>query len=410
MRRVAVVGLALALGGCSKGVFIDIAMSGASREARATGMRVGDRMVLSGDMHCHVLPPDSPSHVTRDLRETVTRAEQEGLDFVVLTPHVPGEFQTDDARRTWVKESQAELRARLASIKTQVMVIPGFEYTDRRWGHLGMAFADVDAVLEAVSAEEAQRAPTRFFEQWVAKGGILTVNHPVNRPLRDPPFSELAYDLSWRAYHGAEVPPEVEWVSTHAQTIETFNASVTHLRDQFIVGEEDRSLREASHLVDRLVRRQQRRIAAVGGSDSHGGWLRPTTFVLARDRSIASLREGLVGGRTCVRGPEACTLEIRPRGAGAPWAHVGDDVPGDARPKDDPAADVIEARATGGDVTLFVNGELAGTAESGDTMSVRLPHGRCAVVRAVVGRSWSSGIYVGCHDLAVASPADMQTE
>lgn len=402
--------IALSTMGCGKGALIDLAMSGASREARATGMRVGDKMILAGDMHCHVLPPDSPSHVSRDLADTIVRAEREGLDFVVLTPHVPGDFQTDDARRTWVKESQAELRARIATIKTGVVVIPGFEYTDRRWGHLGMAFADVDAVLDAVSAIDAQQEPTRFFEQWVARGGILTINHPMNRPLKDPPFSELGYNLSWRAFHGVEVPAEIEWVTTHAQTIETFNASVTHLRDQFIVGEEDRSLREASHVVDRLARKQHRRIAAVGGSDSHGAWLRPTTFVLASERTLAGIHDGLVSARTCVRGPEACSLEIRHRGSGSPWAHVGDEVPADARPKADPAADILEARATGGDVTLIVNGEIAGTAESGDTMTVRLPHGRCAIVRAIVGRSWSSGIYVGCRELAAASPADMQTD
>lgn len=398
------------LAGCGKGALIDIAMSGASREARATGMRVGDKMVLSGDMHCHVLPPDSPSHVSRDLTDTVERAKGEGIDFVILTPHVPGGFQVDDARRAWVKESQAELRARIAALKTDVVVIPGFEYTDRRWGHLGMAFADVDAVLDAVSAADAEAEPTHFFEQWVARGGIITINHPMNRPLKDAPFAELGYNLSWRAFHGVEVPPEITWVSTHAQTIETFNASVTHLRDQFMVGEEDRSLREASHVVDRLARQQHRRIASVGGSDSHGAWIRPTTFVLATAKTPAAIREGILNARTCVRGPEGCTLEVRHKKSGNEWSHVGDEVPVDARPKTDPAVDILEARATGGDVTLFVNGEISGTAESGDTMTVRLPHGRCAVVRAIVGRSWSSGIYVGCRDLEKASPADMAAD
>lgn len=404
------VALSATANGCSKGALIDIAMSGASHEARTKGMRVGDRMILSGDMHCHVLPPDSPSHVTRDLADTVARAQKESLDFVVLTPHVPGDFQTDDARRAWVKQTQAELRAGIAAAKTDVVVIPGFEYTDRRWGHLGMAFADIDAVLDAVSAADAQSNPTKFFEQYVLRGGVLTINHPVNRPLKDPPFSELGYNLSWRAFHGVAVPPEIDWVTTHAQTIETFNASITHLRDQFIVGEEDRSLREASHLVDRLARQQHRRIAAVGGSDSHGAWLRPTTYVLATEKTPQAIQEGVLHARTCVRGPEACTLEIRPRGNDAPWSHVGDEVPADARPKSDPGADIIEARATGDDVTLIVNGEVAGTAPSGETMTARLPHGRCAIVRAIVGRSWSSGIYVGCREHVTASPADMRTD
>lgn len=414
MKRALGLSIALSLpllaAGCSKGALIDIAMSGAKHEVSATGMRVGDRMILAGDMHCHILPPDSPSHVTRDLADTIARAQKERLDFVVLTPHIPGDFQTDDARRAWVKQSQAELRASIAAAKTDVVMIPGFEYTDRRWGHLGMAFADIDAVLDAVTAEDAQHAPSKFFEQWVARGGVMTINHPVNRPLKDPPFSELGYNLSWRAFHGVDVPAEIDWVTTHAQSIETFNASVTHLRDQFIVGEEDRSLREATHLVDRMARQQHRRIAVVGGSDSHGAWLRPTTYVLASEKTPQGIRDGILNARTCVRGPEACTFEMRLRGSGAPWSHVGDEAPADARPKADRDADVIEARATGDDVTLIVNGEIAGSAPSGETMTARLPHGRCAIVRAIVGRSWSSGIYVGCRELATASPADMQTD
>jgi len=381
--------------GCTRNQMIDLAMKGAPRDAHPRGMRVDDRVVLAGDLHCHVMPPDSPSHVSRELPETLRLAREEALDFVVLTPHVPANFAGDDEMRAWVEQTQTVLRSRLALEAPEMLVVPGFEYTDHTWGHLGMAFADVRDVLAAVPAAEARRAPVRFFEEWVAKGGVLTINHPVNLPLKDPPISQLGYDMSWRAFHGRAAPEEIAWVSTHAQTIETFNASLTHLRDQFFVGDEERSLRVASHLVDRLARHQQRRIASVGGSDSHGDWLRATTYVLASERSIPALRDGLVGGRTCVRGPEACTLAVRAKGTAA-WSYVGDALPADARPKTDPDADVIEARATGGDVTLFVDNEIVATAESGALMTTRLPRGRCAVVRAVVGRSWSSGVYVGC--------------
>ena len=169
-------------------------------------------------------------------------------------------------------------------------------------------------MLAGLSAEDARASPERFFELWVARGGILTINHPVNRPLPKSPFHELASDLSWRAFRGGVVLREVAWITEHAQTIETFNTTVTELRDLFIVGEEDRSLREASHLADRVARAQHRRFAAVGGSDSHGHWLRATTFVLASERSAEGIRQALASARTCVRGPEACTLEVRPRG------------------------------------------------------------------------------------------------
>lgn len=44
---------------------------------------------------------------------------------------------------------------------------------------------------------------------------------------------------------------------------------------------------------------------------SHGSWLGAATWVLARERSIDAIRDALVSGRTCVRGPEACTFEAR---------------------------------------------------------------------------------------------------
>ena len=38
------------------------------------------------------------------------------------------------------------------------------EYTDYQFGHVGVAFADLDAVLADVSTEEATAHPERFFE------------------------------------------------------------------------------------------------------------------------------------------------------------------------------------------------------------------------------------------------------
>lgn len=370
---------------CTKNQLIDVAMSGARHATPHREMRVGERLVLAGDMHCHVQPPDSPAHVSRELAETFERAKDEGLDFVVLTPHVPMRFFMDDEIRAWVLETQQQLRAGIAQLHPDLIVVPGFEYTDYRYGHVGASFADPTEVLAGLSAAETQEHPERFFERWVAHGGLLTINHPVNRPLKDTPFAELRADMSWRAFAGRPTPPEVTWITTHAQAIETFNTSVTHLRDQFLVGEEDRSLREAAHLLDHTSRVQNRRIAAVGGSDSHGHWLRATTFVLANERSPAGLRAGILAGRTCVRGPEACSLQVGSDGA---WNGVGDAITTDAP--------TIEARASGGDVTYVVNGAIAGQSASGIVVSLPIPAGRCAIVRAVVGRSWSSGAYVNC--------------
>jgi hypothetical protein len=389
----ALAALAMASTACTKGQLVDIAMSGTPRAASHHGMQVGDRLILGGDMHCHVLPPDAPYHVSRELPETLALAKDEALDFVVLTPHVPARFFMDEEMRGWVMGTQQLLRARLERLRPELVVIPGFEYTDRRYGHVGASFADATEVLGGLSAADAQANPERFFEMWLARGGILTVNHPVNRPLPNSPFRELGADMSWRAYRGVPVPAEVDWITTHAQAIETFNSSVTELRDLFIVGEEDRSLREASHIADRIARTQHRRVAAVGGSDSHGNWLRATTYVIAKDRTLESIRKGIASGRTCVRGPEACTLEVRLRGGA--WLNVGDAITThEGTPTE--TTTVFEGRATGDDVTFVVNGSIVASATSGEVVSFPVPTERCAIVRAIVGRSWSSGVYVNC--------------
>jgi len=387
--------LALASTGCSSNQLIDLAMNGSSHATSHQGLRMGSRMILAGDMHCHVLPPDAPYHVGRGLPETFALAKSESLDFVVLTPHVPARFFMNDKIRNWVVETQQELRAQVAQLKPDMIVIPGFEYTDHRYGHVGAAFADPTEVLAGLSAEEARETPERFFEMWVQRGGILTINHPVNRALKDPPFHELRYDLSWRGFQGGVVPREIAWITSHAQSLETFNETATHLRDQFILDDEDRSLREAAHLADQVARHQRRRFAAVGGSDSHGQWLRATTFVLAKDRTAEGVREAVASARTCVRGPEACTLEARLAGGERAWLGVGDAITtGESGSSGGTVP--FEARATGDDAAFVVNGTIVATAESGKTASFLVPTDRCAVIRAVVGRSWSSGIYVNC--------------
>ncbi len=376
--------------GCSKNQLIDMAMNGGPHAPAHRGMRVGDRMILGGDMHCHVLPPDAPYHVSRELPETLSLAKDESLDFVVLTPHVPGRFFMDDEIRGWMMSTQQQMRARIERLHPELIVIPGFEYTDYRYGHVGASFADPSEVLSGLSAQEAQASPERFFEMWVARGGILTINHPVNRPLPKSPFRELGSDLSWRAFRGGAVPPEIDWITSHMQTLETFNTTVTELRDLFIVGEEDRSLREASHLLDHLTRTQRRRIAAVGGSDSHGQWLRATTFVLATERSREGIRKAIASARTCVRGPAACTLEVRTLGGA--WLGVGDAI----TTAGGEAVATFEGRASGDDVTFIVNGSIVASGAADQVVSLPVPGDRCSVIRAIVGRSWSSGIYVNC--------------
>jgi hypothetical protein len=405
---IATIGLTLTLAGalgCRNNTLLDVAMSSAPRAA-AFRERVGPWELLAGDLHTHVLPPDAPYHVSRNLLETVSIALEERLDFVVLTPHVPSRFYLHPEKREWVRGTQRVLQAQIAAVTrdgadTSVLLVPGMEYTDHRFGHVGLAFADVDEVLDELPIADLAARPELFFEAWQAHGGVAAINHPVLRPIPTAPVPELRADLSWRGFplagsvEGAEVAPEIRWLSRHAQTIETHNASVEHLRDQFFMSDRDWTLREATHLVDREARRQRRRITPVGGSDSHGLWLRPTTWVLASERSTAALRDAIVAGRTCVRGPEACLLEVR---AGDGACHfVGASIATAAPVR------AISARALRGPTTWYVNGVATARSRAGEAISIPMS-GRCTLVRATVGRSVSAPIYVDCPWANPSSP------
>lgn len=398
----------LALSGCTASRVLDFAMATAPHSSSAT--KLGPYEVLSGDLHCHVMPPDADYHVSRELQDTIRIANEEHLDFVVLTPHVPSRFFLNPEKREWVRATQSVLRARIAlesppsaNIR-KLIVIPGMEYTDHRHGHVGLAFANVDEVLDELTPDELREDPSRFFESWHAHGGVTTINHPVLRPIPRAPIRDLQYDLSWRGFRRASdtssppwLPfvPEIDWLTRHATTVETHNLSVGHLRDQYWVGDPDWTLREASHLVDREARSQKRRITPVGGSDSHGMWLRPTTWVLASERSVDGIRDAITHGRTCVRGPEACLLEVR--GADGAFHTVGASITShgfvDARVgpvKVDPHVPPTIA-------TFLVNGAIQGQARLGDLVRLPTPRdGHCTILRVAVDRSMSAPVYVNC--------------
>jgi hypothetical protein len=384
---------------CTRSDVLDLAMHAAPRPAAppssVTGeARVGERILLSGDLHCHVQPPDAAHHVSRELPATIALAESEHLDFVVLTPHVPARFFTDAAERAWVEETQRDLRDRLARAPHGPIFVPGFEYTDHRYGHVGAGFADVAQVMADLDASGVDLVahPEAFFARWVARGGVLVVNHPVQRPMPAGPVMALRYDMSFRALLGVPAPPEMRWIAEHAQLYETWNASIAYLRDHLLLSDGDRSRREATHLLDVAARARGpsgRAVGAAGGSDSHGAWLRATTWVLAKERSGAAVRDALAEGRTCVGGPGACTLQVRRGGdVGAPWLGVGDELE---------ATVAVDVRAGGREATTFVvDGERVASAEPGQVVRLALRPGRCALVRAITGSSWSSHVRVGC--------------
>ena len=322
--------------------------------------------LLAGDLHCHVSPPDHPLEASRGPAETVELARDEGLDFVVLTPHVGARFFAEPAERDAVVDGLARLRREIEGAAgaggapggRATTFIYGLEYTDHQYGHLGLSFADLERVLAAVPAAVARTTPARFFEEYAAQGGLVVIHHPLVTPL-DSVFSMARANLSWRPFtaaHEAPFPPEIAAATRLAQGIEAYNLTVTHLRDRYLLGDTDRTLLATLALIDRQILAQGRRIAPVGGSDSHSDHVRTMTFVLSEGRSPAAIREAIAAGRLCVRAPEACSLEVRAAGAGGAWALAGGSLRG---------VRAVEARAGGGPVQILVNGNVVEEPEPG---------------------------------------------
>ena len=383
--------LLIVLAGCARNALLDVAMGSGYRPPPPAPLP-GPYQLLAGDMHCHVTPPDAKSHVVRGVPETVDLAREEGLDFVVLTPHVRALFYLDPARRQAFLRDQAELKRAIAAEDAKDLVlIPGFEYTDYAYGHVGVAFADAEKLLADLPVDQAAANPELFFERWVGSGGLLVINHPILLPLPKLMFSAAQGNLSWRPFTAAgPYPPEIASITRLAQGVEVYNLSVSHVRDGLLLGDRDRTLRMAAFLADRHARAERRRVSLVGGSDSHGHHLRATTFVLAEARTESAIGEAIRAGRTCVRSPEACSLEARPLAidprAAWMWMPVGSSL----------HASVIEVRANGAPIEILKNGAVVAEPAAREVAQIAVEPGVCTTVRARVGEGLSSPIYVNC--------------
>jgi hypothetical protein len=398
----AVVALCVVAAACTQRAITDRMLSGAypRRALVATldapthdGSSRSGYQLLRGDLHCHVAPPDDAGDVTRGFEETIALARQAGLDFVVLTPHVRSRFFADETERSAVASRLAALRvkidaARAADSDGGVLFVAGFEYTDHAWGHVGVAFADLDAVLAEVPLAIAKTNPERFFEVWVARGGTLVVNHPLVTPLESAiPIARA--NLSWRPWTSTAVlPPEIAAVDRLAQAYEAYNVPATHLRDRWLLGDEGATLRGTLRHLDAQIVARGRPAVPVGGSDTHDHTLGATTFVLARARSIAGVHDAIVAGRTCVRDAAACSFEARAEGGA--WVTVGGAIGGPIG-----HVDAIEARADG-ELDLYVDGTVVASAAAGEIVRAAVPADRCSAIRARVDEGWSAPIYVNC--------------
>jgi hypothetical protein len=367
---------------------VDLVMTRAPRpprDWRSTITPPSPYLLLAGDLHCHINPPDWSEHVARHLPETVQLARAEQLDFVSLVPHVWSNFPADAAKRKHVQKVLTELQNAVDARPDDGLVLDvGVEYTDPT-GHVGMVFGDVPAALAATPRAVAAAHPEAFFDAFADRGGVLVIHHPLLTPIPSRmPLSSI--DISWQPFTGRPpFRPEIAAVDARAGAVEVDNLFVSAVRDRFLLGDREDSTRRALALLDREIRARGRRLTPVGGTDSHSFHLRPMTFVLAEQRSRASIRDAIRAGRTCVGMPGACTLEARVPGGN--FAPVGSSLSGVMR---------VEARASGRAITLLRNGEEVAAPASGEIVSIDVSANECSVLRATVDGGYSAPIYVNC--------------
>ncbi len=319
---------------------------------------------IPGDLHAHVSPPDTPDAVTLDAAAVARLAHDNGLEFVILTPHLwPKIWNNAESRARFVKGHREMAVA--ARAEKGVTLIPGVEFGVPGVGHFGVSGFDLDAIPTDGDFLPAARA----------HGAFIVLNHPFAVPTHIPGIKESDWDASYRPWtQGGPGFSDVD-------AVEVWNVplSLANLvsRPGGKSGEE-----RAFIAADERARKEHRPVVVVGGSDNHKTRLMPpTTWVLAPDTSEASILAALRAGKTCVGGPEAGSLTARGDLDPADrWVPIGGRVT---------AARSIQIQFSG-EAQIFVDGVDRGIhASPFEIAADRSPH----TVRIVVGKSRSGFIY-----------------
>lgn len=379
-------GTAAALGGCNKYVLMDLALWSVEVPPPARSSPDEPWVLLAGDMHCHVSPPDHPEHVGRALASTVELARDADLDFLVLTPHAWAGFAADEAQREEVRAFERELRAKNAVRgEGDPLLVAGIEYSSRG-GHFGLSFADFDQVFADLSTAEAERDRAAFFRAFQRAGGFVVLNHPLAEGIEDSIVRAGTWDLSYDPWTkpGVRHPRWLVEAGELADGVETYNVVVDELRDRYLQLDSLASSRSVLARLDKDTPNTRRSLTVVGGSDSHSDDLRASTFVLATGTDRAAIREALGAGRVCIRRPAACSLRVRAPGGG--WLPPGARLDAPGR---------LEVKARGDDIAVLVDGRVVGRPASGEVLAVEASAG-CHVLRAEVDGGVSGLVYVGC--------------
>jgi hypothetical protein len=262
-----------------------------------------------GDLHTHTVHSDG----RRRIPEMAAAATSAGLDFIVSTDH-----NTSSANRDWAATGVDGLE-----------VIAGEEVTTRHghWLAIGLPPGGwVDwryAPRDGVFAANAARVR--------ADGGLVVAAHP------SVPLPGCAWEFGYRDVDAMEV-----W------------NGLWNVDDEL-------SLRLWHQLL-----RQGRRIAAVGGSDSHGSSQpvgRPQTVVYAQGLAAPDLVAGLRHGRSYMAESSAVSLALRASHDGG-GATAG---PGETLVVPPDAAVTVTAQVSGApdaSVALVTDGGCVGRAKT----------------------------------------------
>jgi hypothetical protein len=209
-----------------------------------------------GDLHLHTVHSDGE----RDPDELAAAARASGLDFIVSTEH-----NTNSANRAWP-----------ACRTGGLLVIPGEEVTTRHGHWLAVGLAPQDWVDWRYGPSDG--VFPRFAAEVRAAGGLVVAAHP------SVPVPGSAWEFGF----------------DHVDALEVWNGR-WNLDDEL-------SLR----IWQRLLR-QDRRVVAVGGSDSHGKHQpvgSPQTVVHADGLSAPAMVAGLRCGRSYLARSCEVALEL----------------------------------------------------------------------------------------------------
>ena len=150
------------------------------------------RRWLAGDLHMHVSPPDGTRDVDLSAAEIADRAREQGMAFVVLTPHLWSTVWSQKPRRRQYLRRWATLveTARAEQERTGVTLIIGVEYGVAGYGHFSVSGLDLGAIGGAADLLLAARVA----------GAFIIVNHPYAVPTRIAGIPESRMNLSFRRW------------------------------------------------------------------------------------------------------------------------------------------------------------------------------------------------------------------